>query len=236
MTYYLYYWPGIPGRGEYVRLALEAGGAHWVDVGREQGATAVTDAMAGCRPPFAPPFLQADKQFIGQTANILDFLGPRLGLAPTSEEGRHWALQLQLTVADLVDEAHDVHHPVSSALFYEDQQVEARRTADIFLTHRLHQFLDYFEEILNGNGGGARYMIGRSLTYVDLSIFQTLAGLRYAFPRAMAQLADDYPGLMALHDRVAGHPPLAAYLASQHRLAFNEDGIFRHYPELDQKD
>jgi glutathione S-transferase len=233
MTYRLYYWPGIQGRGEFIRLALEAGGADYVDVGREEGAAAVAEAMDACRPPFAPPFLQADKQLIGQTANILDFLGPRLNLSPTSEEGRHWALQLELTIADLVVEAHDVHHPISPELFYEEQKDEARRTAEVFVRERLPKFLGYFERVLNGNGGGAPWMIGRSLSHVDLALFQVLTGLDYAFPSAMERMAERHPDLIALRDRVAELDRVAAYLDSPRRIPFNEDGIFRRYPELD---
>lgn len=233
MSYRLYYWPAIQGRGEFVRLALEEAGAAYEDVGRERGAAAVAQAMDACRPPFAPPFLQADKHLIGQTANILDYLGRELALAPRSEAGRHWALQLQLTVADLVDEAHNVHHPVSAELYYEEQRDEARHAAAIFLDKRLPKFLAYFETVLHGNGGGAPFMIGRTLSYVDLSLFQVISGLRYAFPRAMERLEPDYPGLTGLFERVTSRKRIAAYLDSSRRIPFNEDGIFRHYPELD---
>ena len=233
MTYRLYYWPGIPGRGEFIRLTLEAGGADYVDVGRERGAAAVAEAMEACRPPYAPPFLEADRQLIGQTANIQHFLGPRLGLAPEHEASQRWALQLELTIADLVVEAHDVHHPISSELFYEEQQDEARRAAEVFVTERLPKFLGYFERVLDSNGGGAPWMVGRSLSHVDLSMFQVLTGLDYAFPSAMARMAQRHPDLMALRDRVAALEPVAAYLESERRIPFNEDGIFRRYPELD---
>ena len=233
MTYRLYYWPGIQGRGEFIRLSLEAGGADYVDVGRDEGAEAVVEAMNACRPPFAPPFLEADKQLIGQTANIQHFLGPRLGLAPEHEASRRWALQLELTIADLVVEAHDVHHPVSPELFYEEQKDEARRSAEVFVAERLPNFLAYFERVLKGNGGGAPWMVGRSLSHVDLSMFQVLTGLEYAFPATMTALAEHHPDLMALRDRVAALEPVAAYLASERRIPFNEDGIFRRYPELD---
>jgi glutathione S-transferase len=240
MRYELYYWPGIQGRGEFVRLALEEAGADYVDVARlrgpGKGVTAMLrflDGGAGARPPFAPPFLKAGELVIAQTANILQYLGPRLGLVPKSEATRLWAHQLQLTVTDFVAEIHDVHHPIASSLYYHQQKDEARRCATHFTGERLPKFLDYFEAILAANSGGRGYMIGRALSYVDLSMFQLIAGLRYAFPNAMRRRARRCPGLLALHDKVAARPDIAAYLASPRRIPFNEDGIFRHYPELD---
>lgn len=232
MSYQLFYWPGIQGRGEFIRLALEAAGADYEDVGRRDGATAVAAAMESShRPPFAPPVLRSGERLIAQTANILFFLGPELGLAPPSETGRLWAHQLQLTVADFVDEIHDTHHPVSSALYYEEQRDEAKRAAHCFIEQRLPKFLGYFERVRNENGG--EFMIGDRLGYLDLSMFQLIAGLRYAFPRAMEAAEADCPGLVQIHDRVAEQEKVAGYLASERRIAFNEDGIFRHYPELD---
>jgi glutathione S-transferase len=241
MRYELYYWPGIQGRGEFIRLALEEAGADYVDVARLAvreggGMAALTRFLeddAVKRPPFAPPFLKAGKLVIGQSANILQFLGPRLGLAPKDEAGRLWAHQLQLTIADLVVEAHDVHHPIASALYYHDQKPEAQRRALHFTGERVPKFLAYFEQVLAANPTGRGHMVGRALSYVDLSIFQLIAGLRYAFPKRMARLASKYPGLSALHERVAARPNIAAYLVSERRIPFNQHGIFRHYPELD---
>ena len=236
MRYELYYWDGIQGRGEFVRLALEEGGADYVDVAREaDGEGAMLRLLDGAdveHPPFAPPYLKAGELLIAQTANILLYLGPRHDLAPAAEAGRLWAHQLQLTIADLVDEVHDTHHPIASSLYYEDQRPEAqRRTAD-FLTSRAPKYLGYFEKVLTHNKTG-EYLVGANLTYPDLSLFQVVAGLRYAFPRAMAKLEPKYPRVVALHERVAARPRIAAYLASDKRIAFNEHGIFRHYPELD---
>lgn len=239
MIYELYYWPSIQGRGEFVRLALEEGAAHYVDVARESGKGAGISAMMRMlnerpdTPPFAPPFLKAGRLLVGQTANILQFLGPRLELAPKSEAGRLWTHQLQLTMADFLVEIHDTHHPIAGSLYYEDQRKEARRRAAEFSTHRLPKFLGYFEKVLSQNGGGKRYMVGRQLTTADLSMFQVIAGLNYAFPRAMRKAARRIPRLLALHQRTANRPRLAAYLASPRRIAFNNEGIFRHYPELD---
>lgn len=242
MKYELYYWPGIQGRGEFIRLALEDAGADYVDVGRlpERAGGGVRalqqwlDAPASRHPSFAPPFLQAGRQWIGQTANILLFLGPRLGLASRDEAGRLWAHQLQLTIADLVAEVHDVHHPISGSLYYEDQRDEAKRRSAFLRRERLPKYLGYFERILAGNTRGrGRCLAGGAVGYVDLSLFQVIEGLRYAFPLAMRRLEPRLPSSIALHDRVALRTNLAAYLASPRRVPFNESGIFRHYRELD---
>jgi glutathione S-transferase len=242
MRYELYYWPTIQGRGEFVRLALEESAADYVDVARMperegMGVPAMMrlmkEAPAG-RLPYAPPFLKAGKQVIAQTANILQFLGPRLALAPKAEAGRLWAHQLQLTVTDLVSEAHETHHPIAGSLYYEEQKPEAKRRAGHFRAERLPKFLGYFENVLAGNPGGDRHLVGRSLSYVDLSMFQVIAGLDYAFPRAMKGMSRKCPRLMALHQRVKDRPRIAAYLASGRRIPFNPQGIFRHYPELDE--
>jgi len=240
MRYELFYWPSIQGRGEFVRLALEEAGADYVDVARGRGRGLGVDAMLRlmngkelARPPFAPPFLRAGRQVIAQTANILHFLGPRLGLAPGSEAGRLWAHQLQLTVEDLVVDVHDTHHPVAMSLYYEEQKTEAVRRAGFFTAERAPELLAYFERVLQCNPGGRGYMVGRTLGYVDLSMFQIVEGMGYAFPNMLARLAPEIPGLMELHARVVRRPKVAAYLDSRRRLPFNEDGIFRHYPELD---
>lgn len=237
MRYELFYWPTIQGRGEFVRLALEAVGADYVDVAREDdGMQTMLDLMqnpALKRPPFAPPFLRAGKLIIAQTANILQYLGPRLSLAPDSETSRLWAHQLQLTVEDFVVDIHDTHHPIGANLYYEDQKPESQRRAEYFREERAPELLGYFESVLQHNGGDRGWMVGRSLSYVDLSILQIVAGLRYAFPKLMAGIEPEIPGLVALHDRVARRNNVAAYLGSERRLEFNEDGIFRHYQELD---
>ena len=241
MTYELYYWPDIQGRGEFIRLLLEEAAAPYIDVARlpARGGMGVPalmrmlDSATLEHLPFAPPYLKAGERVIGQTANILLFLGARHGLAPRAEAGRLWAHQLQLTLADLLVEAHDSHHPIAGGLYYEDQKREAKRRAADFTANRVPKFLDYFERVLTQNPRRGGYLVGGRLSYVDLSMFQMIAGLRYAFPRAMARLEPEYPGLTALHDRVAMRPRIAAYLASKRRLTFNDDDIFRHYPELD---
>lgn len=242
MRYELYYWPTIQGRGEFVRLALEDAGADYVDVARlPEGAGGGTAALlrwlgdpATGHPAFAPPFLRVGRRVIGQTANILLYLGPRLGLAPRDEAGRLWTHQLQLTIADLVAEAHDTHHPISSGLYYDDQRDEAKRRSAEFRRERMPKFLGWFERVLAENRSGRqRCLVGRTISYADLSLFQAIEGLRYAFPHSMRRLEKSMPHCAALHDRIAGRATLAAYLASPRRIPFNEDGIFRHYPELD---
>ena len=238
MRYELNYWPEIQGRGEFVRLALEDAGADYMDVARlpTRGMAAMMRFMESRslkRPSFAPPFLKAGKLIIGQTANILLYLGPRVRLAPKDEASRLWAHQLQLTIADWVGEVHDTHHPISGGLYYEEQKPEAKRRAADFRDNRLPKFFDYFEQILKRNPKGTGYLVSKAISYVDLSMFQMIAGLRYAFPRRMAKLEPKYPRIVALHDGAAARPRLAAYLASPRRLPFNQQGIFRHYPELD---
>jgi glutathione S-transferase len=232
--YELFYWPTIQGRGEFVRLALEEAGARYVDVAREPGGMArMLAAMDGPdHPSFAPPFLKSGELVIGQTANILLYLGQQHGLAPLDDAGRLWVNQLQLTIADLVAEAHDTHHPIATSLYYEDQRPEAKRRAADFIETRIPKFFDYFEGIL-GRPEPKDYLLGATPSYADLSLFQVIEGLRYAFPAALARIDAAYPLLGALRDRVAARPRVNAYLKSKRRLPFSEEGIFRHYPELD---
>lgn len=242
MTYELYYWPGIQGRGEFVRLALEEAGADYVDIALVSdeeggGVPALQRYLTGSdveHPPFAPPFLKAGSRLIGQTANILLFLGSRLDLAPRDETGKLWTHQLQLTIADFVGEAHDTHHPIASSLYYEDQKAEAKRRARDFLDNRMPKFLGYFETVLRRNGARSGWLVGSSLTYADLSLAQVVAGLEYAFPTRSAATLREYPGVAALRERVFARPAIEHYVSSGRRIPFNESGLFRHYPELDE--
>lgn len=239
--YELFYWPGLQGRGEFVRLAFEAAGVPYVDVGRlpppRGGAARIARLIAEPGPwlvPLGPPALRHGRTLVAQTAAILQWVAPRLGLVPRDEASRLRAHQLQLTIADLVAEVHDTHHPIATSLYYEDQKVEAARRARFFVAERIPLFLGYLDRAFASNGAGrGRWLVGRGLTYPDLSAFQVVAGLRYAFPRAMVRHVRRLARLVALHDRVAALPRIAAYLASPRRWPFNEDGIFRHYPELD---
>jgi glutathione S-transferase len=235
MRYQFYYWPTVQGRGEFVRLALEEAGADYVDVARRKSGVAsmmkIIDDKRSARPPFAPPFLKAGKLIIAQTANVLSYLGPRLNLVPRDEAAQLWAHQLQLTITDLVVEIHDTHHPITSWLYYEEQKPAAKRRTRDFWRYRVPKFLGYFERVLQKNGG--QYLIGRRLSYVDLSVFQIIEGLRYAFPKRMKRFEKKIPGLVALHDRVAKRPRIKAYLASKRRIAFSQRGIYRYFKELD---
>lgn len=242
MPYELYYWDGIQGRGEFVRLALEEAGAAYVDASRGSekdgmGTAAMVRILrskAEAHIPFAPPFLRDGDLLISHVANILMYLGPRLGLAPEDEAERYVANGLQLTITDFVAEVHDTHHPIATSHYYEDQKREAKARSMDFIKNRMPKFLGYFERVMQQNPKGQKHVIGEGLSYVDLSLFQVVEGLRYAFPNAMAGFAMIYPSLAALHELVAKRPNIAAYLLSERRLAFNEDDIFRHYPELDK--
>jgi glutathione S-transferase len=242
--YELDYWPGIQGRGEFIRLLLEDRDAAYIDVARRPekeggGTKALLRFLQGHEPgamPLAPPFLKCDDLVISQTANVLSFLAPRLGAVPDGEAARLEANQVQLTIADFAGETHDTHHPIAVALYYEDQKAEAQRRSALFIEHRMPKFLGWLEKLLERKQtSGDRWLIGAECSYVDLSAFQLLEGLGYAFPRALSALAPKLPHLFELRARVAGRPRLAAYLASERRLAFNQHGLFRHYPELDAR-
>ena len=241
MAYELHYWPTIQGRGEFVRLALEAAGASYIDVARgaedaSLGLPVMLHHLEGRKqphPPFAPPFLKDGEILLGQTAAILHYLAPTLKLVGRSEQARAWTQQIQLTIADMVTEAHDTHHPVGVGLHYEDQKPEALRRASEFCRERIPKFLQWFEAIVTRNPAGTRHLVGGKLSYADLSLFQLIEGLRYAFPNATQRTLARTPGIVQLHDRVAALPKVAAYLRSERRVPFSEQGIFRCYPELD---
>ncbi|UCE31096.1 MAG: glutathione S-transferase family protein [Burkholderiales bacterium] len=237
--YELFYWPSIQGRGEFVRLVLEDAGARYLDVGRLPaskggGSKAVARFLYGSgpgHPVFAPPVLRHGDFVLAQMPAICAYLGERHGLAPVDTQARYYALQLQLTIADFVDEAHDTHHPLATGLYYEQQKEAARVNAQAFVEDRMPKLLGFFERVLEANGG--LRLVGSSWTYVDLSMFQLLEGLAYAFPGGFARVTAATPKLLALRDHVRERPRVAAYLGSERRIAFNEDGIFRRYPELD---
>lgn len=234
MAYALYYWPTIQGRGEFIRLALEAGGADYVDVSRQDDGEAMMRLIkTAATPAFAPPFLKLGERTIGQVAAILAWIGPQLGLAPDGDSDRAWVNQIQLTLADLVVEAHDTHHPVDLMAYYDDQKPEAARRAEGFRDHRIAKFLGWAERVLERNPAGPDWLVGDRITYADLSLFQVVEGLRYAFPKATARVMRDTSRVAAVRDRVAALPRIAAYLDSPRRIPFNEDGIFRRYAELD---
>ena len=239
MTCELYYWPIIPGRGEFVRLALEWAGVEYVDAARHgDGADpaavqALLDDPGTATLPFAPPILRTDDALLAQTPNILLYLGERHGLAPADTPGRLWTHQLQLTLADWLTEIHDTHHPLGPTLYYEDQRDEAKRRAGIFHEHRLPKYMQYFERVIHANPSTEGWLAGEGATYVDLSLFQLLEGIAHAFPTALGRFEHGYPRMHALRERVRELPGVTEYLASDRRMPFNDDGIFRHYPELD---
>ena len=240
MIYELYYWPGIQGRGEYVRLALEEGGAEYVDTalipdedgGGVKALMRFLESDDVAHPPFAPPFLRAGRRLIGQTPNILLFLGARLGLAPKAETGRLWVHQLQLTIADFIVEIHDTHHPIGGSLYYSDQEPEAKRRTKEFLAERLPKFAGYFERVIERNPDGRQWLAGSKLTYADLSLAQVVAGLKYAFPDSTRKALRANPRVGHLHDAVFARPRITRYMRSDRRLEFNNDDLFRRYKGL----
>ena len=241
MSYEFYYWPHIQGRGEVVRLALEEARASYVDVAREQKTederrNVIIDKLQDKSlkwPPFAPPFLIDGEIIIAQAANILHYLGPKISLVPEASSGCIFAHQIQLTITDFLMEVHDTHHPISNALYYEDQIEESKRRSEGFIKNRIPKHLAYYENILQNNPTHSGWLIGSDLTYPDLSVFQIVAGLRYAFPNALSRIEPNYPNVMALHDAVINRPKISNYLASDRRIPFNTNGVFRYYPELD---
>ena len=240
MQYRLYYWPGIQGRGEFVRLALEEGGARYLDVAAVRGARGGVPAILRMlaargerRPPFAVPVLEAGGLRIAQTANILLYLGDRLGLAPGDERGKLWTHQLTLTVLDLYTEVFATHHPLGDGYAYEEQKAAAQRRARDFLKVRLPKFLGYFERVLSLNRSQQPWLVGARLSYADLALGQLIAGLHYAFPIASARALRRRPRLTRLHGAVFERPRIARYAASGRRHPFNNEDLFRHYPELD---
>jgi glutathione S-transferase len=230
MSYDLWYWTGIQGRGEFVRVPLEAAGIPYRDRAREDGDKALAKDMKARAPhaPFAPPYLIVDGVAVAQVANILQLLGERHPLAPADPVERRWLHQVQLTLTDFVAEVHQVHHPVGIGLYYEDQKAEAARFAEEFRQDRMPKFLGWLEGAVRGE-----WLMGEAWSYGDTSIFLIVDGLRYMFPRRMETLAPTIPALIRIHDAVVALPGVAAYLASDRRLPPNTDGIFRHYPELD---
>ena len=241
MAYEFFYWPEIQGRGEFVRLALEDAGAAYIDVARGsendgRGVPAMLSLMRGegtSHIPFAPPFLRDGDVIVSHTAAILLYLGRRIGLAPTDEEGRLRTHEIQLTITDIVQEVYNSHHPIDEDKWFHEQKIEAIARAAVFRKDRMPKFLGWFERILEANPLGADHLVGRFVTYADLSLFQLIEGLRFAFPLASERELAKLPRVMALHNAIAERPRLKAYVASERRVPFQETGIFRQYPELD---
>ena len=233
-SYDLWYWPSIQGRGEFVRLALEAKGIPYRDRARADGADALLADLSGHSgiKPFAPPYLVASDGFvIGQVAHILAWLADRHDLGAGELATDLQLIMLQLTITDIVAEVHNVHHPVAGSLYYADQKDAAHEAAKHFRQERMPKYFGYFEDALGQNGGP--FVLGAKWSHVDTSLFQLVEGLRYMLPQSMAVLEPKYPKLVACRDAIAQMPAIVAYLASERRIPFNQDGIFRHYPELD---
>ncbi|KAI0355880.1 glutathione S-transferase-like protein [Trametes cingulata] len=268
--YVLYYWSGIPGRGEYVRLALEYAGIPYTERSSDLMETLSSTTKVGAPPHFAPPALQLPSgRIISQTANILNHIAPRCGLAgewgnklnthgedaretvraldeeeiEKAEEERSIVNQLVMTALDLQNETHDVHHPIASSLYYEDQKEEALRAAKVFRESRIPRFLEYFEIVLTSNPATAKhadnplaqtYLVGSRTTTADLVLFHVIDGLLFQFPKRMAKLRESnkYENVFKLHERVQGEKGIKEYIASGKRQKFSM-GIFRHYEELD---
>ncbi|KAF9877843.1 putative glutathione s-transferase [Colletotrichum karsti] len=248
VPYELIYWPGLPGRGEHIRLALEEAGAEYTDTAHKEDGikevlAQIDDKNIGDElnpPPLAPPILKHGDLLLSQTPNILQYLGPRIGLAPKPEDDEDAIYRingLALTALDgLSNEAHDTHHPVATGLYYEDQKEESKRKAKDYIENRLPKFFGYFERVLKGKASGdGPWLYGGSLSYADLVLFQCLDGLKFAFPNALKRLegSGEYKSLFELYDAVKERPKIKAYLASERRQKY-KDGIYRHYPELDE--
>jgi len=254
--YELLYWPGIPGRGEFIRLVFEATKTPYSDPAMEskEGVNAVlaikdeksTGDEDGNPPAFAPPALRIHGEgdsgkplLIYQTPSILSYLGQHLNFQGTSEAEKHYILSHTLTALDLNNETHDVHHPISVGLYYEDQKTEALRRSKDFRENRIPKFLGFFERVLKGNEakGKGKYLVGDKLSYADTTLWHVVDGLKFAFPKEMEarEKAGEFPLLMGtFYKSVKEEPGIKEYLASDRRQKFSE-GIYRHYPELDRE-
>ncbi|MCB2067741.1 MAG: glutathione S-transferase [Erythrobacter sp.] len=235
MSLELWYWPEIPGRGEFIRLFCAAGEIDYVDMARVENADALVEhmhALEGMR-PFAPPYIVDGDVVIGQTPLILQYLSDREGLGSGEMEVDLKLFQLQMDIADFVQEVHSVHHPIASELHYADQMAEAFDRAQNFRANRLPKYLIHFDNALAANGGP--FSLGQQWSHVDTSLFQVMEGLDYMFPNYMAAMQGSWPYLEGLQGAVPEIDGLADYLASEERIEFNENGIFRHYEELDEQ-
>jgi glutathione S-transferase len=233
MTYQLWYWPSIPGRGEFVRLPLEAAGVPYRDMARELGADALIEDMKQRQghKPFAPPYIVEGDLVIGQVAHILTVLSDRHGFGAGELSRDLQLIQLQLDISDIVQEVHSVHHPLAIGKYYHEQKEAALVRAQEFRSERMVKYLKHFEQALSLEDGP--FVLGARWSHVDTSLFQLCAGLAYAFPRRFAALQSRYRRVQGACEAVANLPGVAAYRASDRCISFNEDGIFRHYPELD---
>jgi glutathione S-transferase len=247
--YELIYWPSLPGRGEFVRLVLEAGGASYSDIAAKSipdSAQAVLGLIAesnigdATNPPiFAPPFLRHGDLSMNQTMNILRYLAPKFGLEGDGSEATKVHLaSIAATIFDgLCNEAHETHHPIASSAYYEDQKPEAAKRAKNYIEERLPKFLTYVTRVLKAKtSGGGPWLYGGTFTYADIVLFQCIDGNLFAFPKTMAKLRADskYDGVFKLYEAVKEVPKIAAYLSGKRPYQYGE-GIWRHYPELEEQ-
>lgn len=236
----LYYWAGLPGRGEFVRLALEFAGADYWDICRDpnnqedpfQSILRKLESPDVFPPVFAPPILEHNGKFIAQTANVLDYLANIFPIGGGDSESKRASLQVQLTIADFLTEIHNTHHPISASLYFEDQVEEAKKASKVFLNDRIWKWMKFWNSMVNSSKGD--FLLGKEILYVDLSFFQVLGGLIYAFPLFMSGLEKEFPKLFRHFERISMNSKLKSYLESDRRLFYNRTGLFRHYPELDQ--
>ncbi|KAL1639271.1 hypothetical protein SLS58_008113 [Diplodia intermedia] len=254
-TYELLYHPGIPGRGEYIRLVLEAAGTPYSEPAREKGKAGYDAVLATCSPSstgdadgnppvFAPPALRVPGAgrdgkalVIAQTPNIIQYLAPKVGLAPADEADALHASQIMLTALDLSNETHDSHHPIAVSLYYEDQKDAAKQRAKDFRENRIPKFFSYFERSLKGNeeSGGGKYLVGDKLTHADTTVWQVIDGLLFAFPKELEARKEEFPLIFGkFYPGIKEEKGLKEYLASDRRLKYSQ-GLYRHYPELDRE-
>ena len=237
--YGLHYWPTIQGRGEFVRFALEYAGIRYIDVARDprqrrwRGGTArVTCGRRSTSSGVCAALSATVDMVIGQTFQHSSCFWDRIMRSRRSMRraggGTH---QLQLTLADFVAEVHDTHHPIGVGLYFEDQRAEAGRRARVS-RRACAEIPRLLRARGRGNPAGSGLLVGQDVTYADLSLFQVVAGLRYAFPKMMAKIGP-IAAARRIARSIADEPRIASYLASSRRIAFNEEGIFRHYAELD---
>ncbi|SMY24333.1 unnamed protein product [Zymoseptoria tritici ST99CH_1A5] len=251
--YEILYHPGIPGRGEFIRLAFEVTGTPYTDIANSQkdGYATVqktcmnttSTASEGSNPPmFAPPALRipgagknGEALVIAQTSNILLYLSEKLSLLPEGDEnGKYFVNQLVLTALDLNNEIHDTHHPIGPSLYYEDQKDASLLKAKDVRENRIPKFLSYFERVLKGNGDG-KYLVGERVTTADVTVWQVLDGLQFAFPKEMAVRRKEFEALFKWYEGFKEEKGLKAYLGSERRLPYSQ-GVFRYYPELDRQE
>lgn len=235
MSYQLWYWPDIPGRGEFIRLPMEAAGIAYSEPARTaaDGLAAVAAYLETLdqQPAFAVPLLDTGSEQIAQTPNILAFLGEEHGIGPAGAAQRRYLNQLQIDMADFAEEMHSTHHPVSAYLYYEDQKAEAARVAEAFRTDRVGKYLAHFERAARTSDGD--WLVGDEWSCGDTSMAQLLDGLCYAFPRRMAILAPEFRKLQTIRRKISALAGIVSYRQSSRWQAFNQEGLLRHYPEHD---